>query len=472
MLRRSVPFIIAATLIGVPATTASARARRTEIGPAQGVQATVTGTTVDIRFTGASAAFGKAHAGQRMFVSCAPHPIGALLFAETSTDDVLGRVARATVSADGSTLRVTRKAAPGDSCDLSGARDPRRLARAALTPAGAVWVDEQVLGTRMVDLAYAAAPTGVYRPAADVVKLGGPGVVALATPDATPPPGTIGYWSHGRAVSFVATSAAGKHLVLQDLGGGMLRTDVLEALLDWSPPGGFKNSSSGAGDASSGSGSSGKDEGGLGPGDGVTAHVEGGQVAFRFFSHKAAKVYRSVAGRRVTVMCEAVPPPPLLGGRLDEEALKPETATVRVPRHGGVLRATMPAHARDFCAIVAGKHEVAAAAPTKAGRDYFAAAIGWIDFINKAPDHLVAAGATRYAGADTIVAAQTGLLPMSTPGQALAPGTTGVWTDADRQALVALTTADGHRIVMADEGDGRVRTNVFGFLLSLTSALL
>ena len=110
--------IVTALIVGSVATTAAA-AQRTEYGPPQGVQATATGNTVEIRFTGASTAFGKAQAGQLVTVICAPHPAPGLLLAgdHTASDDELAQgfdgFATARVAADGASVRATLKRAPG-----------------------------------------------------------------------------------------------------------------------------------------------------------------------------------------------------------------------------------------------------------------------------------------------------------------------------------------------------------------------
>ena len=300
-------------------------------------------------------------------------------------------------------------------------------------------------------------------------------MVALDTPDATPPAGKIGYWSHGRAVSFVATSAAGRHLVLQDLGGGMLRSNVFDALLSWTPPGGAApppGPTTGGGlddgETASGTGDEGAD---LGPGEGVTGRLAGRTLMIRFSGAKAAKTYRDdLAGRRAAVQCLAVPPPPLLGARSIFKA--PHRVFVRVPRRGGggVVRAPLPAGGHDLCAIAVGDRVAATVLVTKAGRDYLDGflALGRLSV----PGALVARGATRYPGAATIAARRPEFVPMATPGQALTPGQLGVWTDANRRALLATADADGHRYVLADEGDGLIRTNLYAPLLAILDSVL
>jgi hypothetical protein len=468
-MRRSITVTIAAALIAGSATTASAGVRRVEYDPAHGVQASLTGKTVEIRFTGASAAFGQAHAGQSVTIACASRPAPGLAFAtagvdlDAAVDDALDRLATARIAADGTSVRATLAAATADTCDVTAGDDPvpgsANRARAALTPAGATWADEQAVGTRMVDLAFAADPGAVYRPAADVVKLGGGTVVALDAPDATPPAGTIGYWSRGDAVSFVATSAAGRHLVLQDLGGGMLRTDVFSALTNWTPPGGVPTPAEG-------------DEGidddddseDLGPEDGVTGHLAGDTLVIRFSGGRAAKAYRGIAGRRAVLRCGAAPGPALLGASLGEEA--PHASSVRVPRRGGIVRVALPAGGHDICELGRGGRVVATVLPTKAGRHYFSQFFALLTVA--APAGLAAPGATRYPAAATLAGGHDHLVPMTSPGQALKPGALGVWTDGDQQAVVATVDGDGYRYLFADEGGGRIRTNAFSLLLALT----
>jgi hypothetical protein len=479
-MRRSATVIIAAAVTVGLAGTAPAAVQRVEYGPPQGVRATATGKTVEIRFTGASATFGKAHAGRPVVVTCAAHPVPGLAFtgpdADDAVDDALDGLATVRVAADGASVRATFKRAPGDACEIHGLENPAlpssEIARAALTPAGATWIDEETLGTRMVDLAYAASPSGTYRTAADVVALGGGNVVALDTPDATPPAGKLGYWSHGRAVSFVATSAAGRHLVLQDLGGGMLRTDVLEALAGWTPPQGIKLPGAAGDDGDTRSDPVAENGPGedLGPDDGVTGHLAGRTLVVRFSGGKAAKAYRSIAGHRIEVLCVTAPATPLLGGRT---SFGPGNgAAVRVPRRGGIVRVALPSGSRDICVLTFGDREVATVVPSAAGRRYLGGLAALAAFFEKVPDDLGVGGATSYPGAQTIAAAHPGLIPMATPGQALTPGRLGVWTDAHQQALLAMATASGQRFVIADEGGGRIRTNVFTPLLALGASLL
>ncbi len=479
MFLRSLPLTIVAILIAATASTAGAEAPdRTEFGPAQGVQARASGTAVDIRFTGASAAFGQAYAGEQVTVVCALHPAGDLLLLSDDGDAQLGqRSTEARVAADGSALHAALRGAPGDACEIFGERYLKlpgtELARAALTPAGANWIDEQVLATRMMDLAHAAAPGAAYRSAEDVVKLGSGEIVALDGPAATPPPGKIGYWSHGRAASFAAVSAAGRRLAVQDLGGGMLRTDIFEAVASWTPPEGYDASGTMAAAITGGATEENQDDvdfDALNAARGVTGRVANGQVVVRFGGREGAKAYRRLVGRRTRVVCGAVPAPVLLGAFPDWGT--PSVHAVTVPRHGGVLR--VPASgASDLCVIRDRRRAVSAVAvaATDAGRRYLRTIQLLTAFFVGAPS-LELHGATSYPGAATIAASQDGVIPMSSPGQALPPLRFGVWTDGGRRASITLTSTDGHRLVAADEGDGWLRTNYYALMLAASGYLV
>jgi hypothetical protein len=476
MRARSLPLIVATVLIAGPTAVASAVTHREEVGPEQGVQATVTGKTVQIRFTGAAAAFGQREKGKKVAVDCAKHPAPGLLFVDGSYSDTFKM---AKLSADGASLTVTLRDDPGDACDIYDAQTSiSPAARAALTPAGATWIDEEVRATRMIDVAHAARPVLAYRTAGDVVSIGGGEVVALDTPDATPPTGKIGYWAHGGAVSFVTLSSAGRRLWVQDLGGGMLHTDVLEAVVGWTPPKGFalpgedQGPSAGAAPGSGSADAGSSDDSGpdLGPGDGVSGRVVAGDRVVIRFTGKAAKAYRAIAGHRVEVACLAAPPAVLLGSALAWRA--PTITKVRVPRRGGAIRAAAKPGNRDVCVVGEGQRTIATVLLSKAGRRFVGdfAAFGTV-LEGRLPDALAAVGATSYPGAATIAAAHKGLVPMASPGQKVAPGKVGVWTDGGQRALLAFTGSDGRRFVLADEGGGTVRTNVFTALMALLGSL-
>jgi hypothetical protein len=469
--------------LSIPATAGAATLpARTVVGPAQGVTATAKGKTLTLGFTGAAAAWGKAHAGGTIEVDCATTPApGRLLFvkqptAPGSTEHGSGE---GHVAADGASARIELSGAPGDSCAVNGAPTwelppSSEQAYAALTPAGASYVDAVTHGLRMADVIYGLRPHGVYASAADAVALGGGEVVALDDPNGTPPAGKIGYWSKGRAVSVIAADSTGRRLEIQDLGGGMLRTNAFEGLLAWSPVKGRQrtsdaSSSFGGDDSDSSEGSTDED----GVDDDVHARLSGDRVVFTF-TGSAAKLYRRYAGRRVHVACVAVPARPLLGEATVVDP-HPARTTVRVPRHGGVIRGAAPAGHRDLCAVetLSGR-DLADGVLTAAGRRYMYDMVAplALAFADNSPLELAEAGATRYPGVATLVASHPGLVGLATPGAPLKVGDVGVWTDADQQAVVVTAAPGGLRYVLADEGHGTTRTNLYAGLLGLVATVV
>jgi hypothetical protein len=306
--------------------------------------------------------------------------------------------------------------------------------------------------------------------------LTGPAVVAVDAPSASAPVGQIGYWTDARQHAVVsALSAAGRRLVIEDLGGGMLRTNVLEqggvadAILAAAVTSGFSARPAGAqhrGQAAADH----EDDPGVSPfrgpavtsTEGVRASVSGRHVAVRFTGHSAAALHR-IAGRRVFVTCVQRPAPELFGAGV--RPLVSSSAVVRAPSHGATLRATVR-RPGDACMVVDGGKQVAIAVTSDAGRRWWddLRSIGLLD---RLPDSLAAPGGTSYLAPAAIVAQHAGLVAMAGPGATLPPGRVGVWTDAARRAAVAVTSASGRRFTLADEGDGTVRTNVYGELHGL-----
>lgn len=463
--------------LAVPATsTAATLPARATLGPAQGVTASASGRTLTLGFTGAAAAWGKAHAGRKLAVACAETPPPGLLFVkepEDPTDPLPISIGSGRVAADGAAARIALDGPGRDACTIVGALDwavppSTEMAYAALTPAGATSIDQSFHASRMVDVIHAAQPRGVYASASDVVALGGGEVVALDDPNGTPPAGKIGYWSKGRAVSLITADGAGRRLSIQDLGGGMLRSNVLGDLVGWSPPAGLKAAPKRAGVLTDDE----DDDDSSAENPDIHAHRSGDRVVFRF-TGKAAKTYRRHAGHRVRVTCTAAPPRPLLGERSTYDA-HPAVTVVRVPRHGGTIVGDAPAGHRDICGVATlSRHDVATGVLSREGWRFLLDTIAplALGFADGSPMELAEAGATRYPGLATIVASHEGLIGLPTPGAPLKAGRVGVWTDADQQALVALAAVDGLRYVMADEGHGMVRTNLYAGFLSVLDAL-
>jgi len=495
---RLILFTVVSSLIVAASTSAATLPHRTVVGPAQGVQASASASakTVTIRFTGASAAWGKKRAGRTVYVTCAARPEPGLFFRDDDTtstspgistgfededaqSDGLAELGEARLSPSGASVKAKVADPKADLCEVRGGFGPGAVsAWAVLTPRGTVALDEQQTGLRMADVIYAAAPKHVYRAVADVVALGGGEVVALDDPNGAPPAGKVGYWSKGRAMSVVATSAAGRRMAIQDIGNGMLRTNAFEPLLSWSPAEPPKPSSSQSAqetpssastDTSSPPGEDDEDE--LTAADGLFSRVEDGEVVFRF-TGKAAKAYRRLAGRRVVVYCMKAPERPLLGEALSFG--EPAITRVRVPGHGGVIRGRAPAGRDDLCGVeTEDGGDVGFGLLTPAGRRYMTDFVMPLLFLfdEHTPWALATAAATRYPGAVTYVAAHPDVTALASPGAALRPGQFGVWSDASQQALIAFGAPEGRRYLIADEGAGQIRTNAFTPLLAILATL-
>jgi hypothetical protein len=459
MRARSILFIIGCALIALPASAASGASRPLVPGPAEGVQATVAGPTLTVRFTGAAAAVGHTLAGKEVEVACDVHPAPGLAFVD---EQDLSSSGSATVAADGTQVQV-KVARPGDVCELRVAHGDRLRARAVLTPAGATWVDEQVRATQLLDVAIGLRPRTAYPPVAPVVAAGGGRVAALASPDASPPPGQVGYWSDGGVhATYVTLSAAGRRLVLQDLGDGMQRTNILDAEVRWEPlPGNEKLDGSSEQSDSDGPHVREYDGDPVLPAQGVRARVAGGRLVLRF-TGRSARAFRAVAGHRVGLICSAVAPSELIGSVAGGPSVS--YRVVRVPHHGGTLSLPTPG-AHDYCIVFDGSGVVTVVQPTALGRRWSARVGDATAFVTGVPEALASRGATAYPGAATIVAAHPGLTVMATPDAPLKRGAVGVWTDAAQQLVIAARTRSGRRMVAADEGGGMLRSNAFVGLL-------
>src|SRR5262245_43042887 len=120
---RSCLLIVLSTLIAPATAGAATLPARPTTGPAEGVTATGAGKTLTVGFTGASAAWGKAHAGKKVAVECSKEPASSLLFAESETSSLDYTPAESTVAADGASARFTLEGPAGDLCQLSAAPD-------------------------------------------------------------------------------------------------------------------------------------------------------------------------------------------------------------------------------------------------------------------------------------------------------------------------------------------------------------
>jgi hypothetical protein len=437
---------------------------------------------VQVRFTGASATAAARYAGRTLSVACEPTPPPGPLLARTGEDERVVLDARVQRAAEGTLALRTRSGDPllAGSFDVcSVPRPPRRtravhrgpflvhrgegrpaLARVALTPAGARWVDELAHVQAVSDAAerFLARPGG-YPPSTAPLPAG---VVALPDPGAAPTQDAVGYWSDGDGqASFVALSAAGRRLVEQDLGGGMWRTNVTPFIQDIVSPQSVWFEQDPAYD---------RDPTRLkrepipvGPGEGVRAAAAGRVLRMRF-TGAAAKAARRVAGRRLTVLCADGRAQGLDATNWDSGL---SWARGRVSRRDATLRVVLHGPGRpDLCAVSDDGASVAYAGTTPAGRDALldVEAVGLLyGAWELVPEH-----ATRYPDASALVAAhrKARLVALPTAGAAAPTGRVGVWSDGAR-ALITTRSRSGHVLVAADEGDGLLRTNMYG-----SSALL
>jgi hypothetical protein len=451
-------------LLTVGGGTAVAAAAPPAFGPAEGVQATrATDGSVELRFAGPAAVLD----GHDLDVDCGIHreSVGLLFTGRgvTLNGDSNTYSANGTVSPAGILRVEIGTSRPLDGCEL---RDGTTIvARAAFDTAGAVWADEAPRALGLRDLLVSARTAAAYRPAAALV---GGAVVALDGPAAIAPAGQFGYWTDGTAHAVATTtSAAGRVLTIEDLGDGLLRSDVIDQgrVLDALFGVVFNTDTLGAivltaqGKAPATSPYRGAP---LDAGDGIRARFAGRRLTVRF-TGRAAAVARKLVGRRLRVVCVVRPSRGLFGGAL--HSLVAHTGGARLPRHGGSLSTTLRG-AGDACLLFDADRLVAYALPTDAGRRWRADVLA-LDRLDRLPDSLAAPGGHAYLTTAAIVAAHRDLTALSGPDAAVAPGRVGVWTDGARHAVVATTSSSGRRFVMADEGGGMLRTNIFSEFVGL-----
>lgn len=424
-------------------------------GSAQGVVVAATGRTVTVRFTGASAAVGRKLAGHRAKVACGLHPAPGLMFAtRPKTEDADGAVVRAG-RGDGTlvaTLSVT-----GDFCQV--ADGTAVVARAGLTPAGEAWADEINAATALFDAAYLGRPGARYTSAATLVARAEGRVTALPGPQATPPPGQVGYWTDGhRHAAFVEVSAAGRRLVWEDLDGRVHRTNLTEAYSEYLPHDAYRLWRALASDDREHGVKGYSGDTTMVAGTGLRAGIRGGRVVLQF-TGEAAKVFRAIAGHRVTAYCQALPASTLLGAAPTgpADALR----VIRVPRRGRELRLPRMA-AHDICQIFDDDFPVALAWPTTHGLRFFTDAAVEHGFVAQLEgiDLGILPDTTAYPSAASIVAGRPSLVALAAPDATPRRGVFGLWTDGGRQAEIVGTGRDGRRLFFADEGDGMLRTNL------------
>jgi hypothetical protein len=126
-------------------------------------------------------------------------------------------------------LRATLE---GDWCEVLLVRKhhkPKPIVAVAITPAGAVFLDERVHAVvvhGLVEGASIESAAGSY-PTTTEFLANHPGVLALANPGDPVPPGKFGFYSDGaQHVEAVGVSSAGKRL-FEDVNGDVVSTNVL-----------------------------------------------------------------------------------------------------------------------------------------------------------------------------------------------------------------------------------------------------
>ena len=449
-------------LIGVP----SAGAATPILGPADGVQATRTGATLEVTFTGDPAKW-RPLVGREVVATCrhTPDVTGLRLVDRSGETDGGALVGQATVGADGVLRYTLGTKTPFDACSLSGFEkdgDAVELAQAALTPNGAVWIDESRRAQALHELLDRATRPSGYRP---LVALGA-GIVALDGPDGTPAAEATGYWTDGKRASVAMLSAAGRRLVIEDLGQGMLRTNVLEqsdpygSLFD--DPEVFFQAFDDFFNLKKRSPYRGKLP--LARLDGVRVSVAGRRLRMHFEGRSGA-TFRKLAGRRITALCGMRPAPTLFPP--PPSSFHVRRTTARIPRTGDAIALTLSGPPGDLCVVLDRGTQVAIAGTTTKGRHWLQdiAALGLVVNDDGSGEAFAPAGASSYGSTAAVLAhAKRDHVAMSGPDGRVPVGHVGVWTDGARRAAQATTSASGWHMSLVDEGEGMVRTNLFGRL--------
>ncbi|HET6510528.1 MAG TPA: hypothetical protein VFG42_27275 [Baekduia sp.] len=478
---------LASALAGIPATAGAALPT---LGGADGVTATSavtrSGTSVEIRLTGAAAQAAAAYDGKELSVSCDTHPRPGLLFrAESSRTGSSGSSGVLRRRSDGSLAVQTYLANRAwDTCEIARPDRARRrtgrigpfalyqgdlrppLARAALTDAGATWIDE--LGWAIaIGRAQAAAAKVRADGALTPPEVAAAGLVALPDVGASPPAGSVGYWTDGHEqVEFVALSSAGRRLVQRTGADDMLTTNIgqdstqLARALD-TPVIEYDTARVDRDATRSPIVSE--------PGDvppELPASLSGTHLTVRITGKAARATFRRLAGRRVSVACG---PARLSSVTSDARGLLAgfQLTAVRVPRGATVLRVGLRAGRRaDQCAIADDGVRVATVLPTAAGRA-MSRDLGAVGVLLEAGDRLAPAGAAAYPTAASLAAAHPKTLVAVDGPTAFPPhrDRAGVWTDGGQRAALSVVSSTGHRFVMADEGNGELRTNIDALLV-------
>jgi hypothetical protein len=490
MVSRSALLITLGALIAAPSASAAVPA------PTPGVTVTVAGEVVTVAFTPEALAAAQLKAGMTVTGDCesVPHPVGPLLGQDDSDGKLTFGFGSGTVGADGKVaLDLAKYLTSGkkpdtaklDICNVErfDTKETKTVdaAKVALTPAGVAYFEDRTAAAALkAALVRAEQPGSGYRPATAVA-----GVAALATADATPPAGQVGYWTDGATATVVAVTPSLRRVFVTDAGHQMVRTNLiqqadtlfygaLDALVD---------------DASGGSvdDRGAKDPESDGPGkppygleadpqqyaDGIRIAHTGRRVTVRF-SGRSAKAYKKIAHRKVRVNCVDPLAEQLVSRRLTNATLpKVGTAVVRAPRTGGKVTATLSRAPGSVCTVSDESALVAIGGLGTAGRHWVQDQQA-LDLINGVDDaKFVAAGGQTYLPAAQIAARNPKLyVALSGPDAASPVGKVGVWSDGSQRFELVTTSASGRRFIIEDEGGSVARTNVLAAVVAQTVTLI
>jgi hypothetical protein len=190
------------------------------------------GGGVTITFTSRASKLYRRIAGLRTFVRCqAVVPGGPLLVPVDHVDELF---AQRRLPQARRAVRVPHAAGTTfDVCQVTAVRALKtvRSLTLPLTPAGSAYLATRRVGNQLVaamEVASNLGPDGHYPTAQDVAV---PGLVVLAAPTDSPPPGKVGFYSDGaQHMTVVGLTPAGQRLFI-DANGGVLTSNVSQLVL-------------------------------------------------------------------------------------------------------------------------------------------------------------------------------------------------------------------------------------------------
>jgi hypothetical protein len=201
----------------------------TTMVPGTGLRASVRGGRVVLRFTGKAAAVFRAIAGHRVTAYCVALPASSLLGAAPPGPPDALRIIR--IPRHGHELRLPPMAAR-DLCTVLDDGFPVAAASPSTRGLRSVtdfFVEIGFFG-RLGSLDLGIPPSATTYPSAASIVAGRPSLMALTTPDATPPKNVLGLWTDGaHQAKIVGTGSDGRRIFFADEGDGILRTNLTTA---------------------------------------------------------------------------------------------------------------------------------------------------------------------------------------------------------------------------------------------------